>query len=128
MLPRLEFTVAVPKIGTGKAKNQLVLMNNASVWMRYYQTKIKKTYKDHLKEWHISESSLALESGTVEFQLYRPTKRRLDADSIAFIGKWTVDFLVEQGYFIDDDQVTFVYKPVIVEKDRVETEIKVTVR
>jgi len=119
--------VAVPKIGAGKAKDQLVLMNNAPVWMRYYQTKIKKQFKDHLREWHVPESQLALDEGTVEFRLYRPTKRRLDADSIAFIGKWTVDFLVEQGYFKDDDQVTFVYKPVVVEKERVETEVKVSV-
>lgn len=123
----LETTIPVPKIGTGKAKNQLVLMNNASIWMRYYQTKIKKAFKDNLKEWHLPESELSLASGTVEFQLYRPTKRRLDADSIAFIGKWFVDTLVEQGYFKDDDQVTFIYKPVIVEKDRVETEIKIKV-
>lgn len=123
----LETTIPVPKIGTGKSKNQLVLMNNASIWMRYYQTKIKKAFKDNLKDWHLPKSELSLDSGTVEFRLYRPTKRRLDADSIAFIGKWFVDTLVEQGYFKDDDQITFMYKPVIVEKDRVETEVKIKI-
>lgn len=123
----LECTFPVPKIGAGKSKNQLVLMNNASVWMRYYQAKIKKTMKDDLKAWLVPTSDLMLDSGTVEFRLYRPTRKRLDADSIAFIGKWFVDLLVEQGYFKDDDQVTFIYKPVIVEKDRVETEIYVKI-
>lgn len=104
-------------------------MNNASIWMRYYQAKIKKTFKDSLKDWVIPIHEGSPHTiGSVEFQLYRPTKRRLDADSIAFIGKWTVDLLVEQGYFVDDDNITFVYKPVIVESDRVETEVMFTVK
>ena len=124
----LTCTFPVPKIGAGKHKNQLVTNNNVSIWKRWYETKIKKTFKDSLRDWTVPESELKLKSGTVEFQLYRPTRHRLDADSITWEGKWFVDFLVEQGYFEDDDQVTFIYKPVIVEHERVETEVYVVVK
>ena len=125
----LEFTVPVPKIGTGKFKNRLAVNNTIPTWYRFQKTKIKNTFKENLSQWHIEESQLALEENvTVEFQLYRPTKHKLDADSIAIsAGKWTVDLLVEKGWIKDDNVVTFIYRPVIVEKERVETEVNVKV-
>ena len=124
----LEFTTPVPKIGAGKFKNQLAVNNTIPNWYRWYKKKIKDTFKQLLAEWHIEESQLALDDVTVEFQLYRPTARKLDADSIAIsAGKWTVDLLVERGWIKDDNTVTFIYKPVIIERDRVETDVKVSV-
>ena len=120
------FTFPYPKIGIGKSKNQLVTMNNSSVWLRYYKTKIKKDLKETLSEWVLPESTLGSKSGEVIFKLYRPTKQRLDADSVAFVAKWIIDLLVERGYYEDDNQLRVVYEPVTVDKDRVETDIKVT--
>ena len=123
----LSFTVAYPKVGIGKSKNQLVTMNNAAVWLRYYKSKISAKYKGLLGDWFIPEcTTKPHRSGVLECRIYRPTKQRLDADSASYIVKWTADFAVEQGWFKDDDQLTFILKPVIVEKNRAETEIEFT--
>lgn len=123
----LEFTIALPKIGVGKYKNQHPLMNNAPVWMRYYQKKIKDTFKQNLIEWFVPPNISEFQQGTVVFTIYKKNRRSMDADSIAFIGKWCTDLLVSQGWFKDDNQIIFIYKPMIIEKDRVETEMKVEV-
>jgi len=128
MAQLLKFTVAYPKVGIGKAKNQLVTMNNAASWLRYYKTKISAQYKEMLGDWFIPVCDTEPHRiGTLECRIYRPTKQRLDADSLAYEAKWTADFLVERGWFEDDDQFTSVFRPVIIEKDRVETEIEFTV-
>lgn len=125
--PILEFTCALPKIGIGVRKNEYVLMNNASIWLRFYQTKIKTQFKNHISNWCIPESNLKHKSGRIEYQLYRPSKKRLDADAPSYIYKWTMDTLVSQGWFLDDNDITIVLRPVIVEPNRVETEFKVSV-
>ncbi len=128
MRPILEFTYSAPKIGAGKHKNQLATNNNAVNWLRYYKTKIKNTFKDNLIEWSVPQVEHNYKSGTVEFQIYRPNKRRIDADAFGISSfKWTVDLLVQQGWFKDDDQVTFIFKPAIVETERIETDVKVRV-
>ena len=125
--PILEFTFALPKIGVGKHKNEYVLMNNASVWLRFYKSKIMAEFKEHISSWSIPESSLLLGSGRIEYQLYRPNKKKLDNDAPSYVYKWVQDTLVAQGYFKDDDQITSILRPVIVERNRVETEVKVAV-
>ena len=123
----LEFTVPVPKIGTGKWNNELVLMNNASKWIKWHRAKIRKEFLALLGEWQVPKSTENALSGRIEYRLYRPTQCKLDADSIAYPAKWCTDFITKQGYFLDDNQVESQFKPVIVEKDRVETEMKVSV-
>jgi Holliday junction resolvase RusA-like endonuclease len=123
----IEFTCQFPKIGVGKYKNQLCTLNNIPKFYRYEKTKIKNKFKEQLLGWTVPRVDYNYPEGYVEFQLYRPTKLRLDADAGALVYKWIVDLLVEEGYFKDDDQITFILKPVIVDKERVETEIKVTV-
>jgi len=125
--PILEFTCALPKIGVGKHKNEYVLMNNASVWLRFYKPKIMSAFKERITSWSIPISTLKSKSGRIEYQLYRPNKKRLDSDAPSYVYKWIMDTLVDLGYFIDDNDITLVLKPVIVEKDRVETEVRVTV-
>jgi hypothetical protein len=65
--------------------------------------------------------------GKVEFTILRHNNRRIDADSAVFVGKWLVDFLVEKGYFNDDNDVEFVYKPAVMNADVIETSLKVEV-
>jgi len=73
----------------------------------------------------VPKSELKAKSGHIHFTLLRPNARRLDADSITLTGKWIADFIVEQGWLHDDDKLHFHYHPVIIERERVETEIRV---
>jgi len=123
----LETTFQIPKIGAGRYKNQLVLMNNLPLWKRWGETRIKSEFKNTLKVWALEQSTLNAKVGTLEFQLIRHDRRRQDADSIAFEGKWFADLLVELGYFEDDVGLTFVYRPVVYEPERVQPEVNVKV-
>ena len=123
----LSFVVPVPKIGAGKAKNQLVLANNMPVWYRYHKTRIKEEFKHSLVEWFIPESELLLESFKIEFSLLRHNKRRIDSDAPFFVLKWIIDAIVEQGYAIDDNKVKLVIIPSVVDKAAKETSIRVKV-
>jgi hypothetical protein len=125
----LKFTIPFPKIGVGKKKNQLATVNNIPYFYRFHKTRIKNGVKTRLKDWLLPKNEgKVYREGLVEFRLYRPSKKRLDADAgSGTVYKWIVDTLVEQGYFEDDDQITFVLKPVIVETHRVETDIEVKV-
>ena len=116
-------------IGEGKHKNKLAVTNTLQYWYRYKKTKIKNTFKESLNSWIIPECDKAPNKcGVIEFQLYRPNERGLDADSISVsTGKWIMDFIVEQGWFSDDDKMTFVYKPKIVDKSLSVTEVHVKV-
>ena len=125
--PILEFSFTLPKIGVGKHKNEYVLMNNAAIWLRFYKSAIANKFKEHICSWSIPESSLKLGSGRIEYQLYRPNKKRLDSDAPSYVYKWVMDSIVSQGYFSDDDQIALVLRPCIVERDRVETEVLVKV-
>jgi Holliday junction resolvase RusA-like endonuclease len=122
----IEFTCPFPKIGSGKYKNQLCTLNNIPKFFRYQKTKIKNDFKDSLKGWSVPRVEHSHETGLIEFELYRPTKLRLDADAGALIYKWIMDLLVEEGYYKDDDKITLVLKPVVIDKERTETQIKVT--
>ena len=125
----LEFTIPFPKIGSGSRKNQLCTMNNAPYWYRYNKTKIKNGVKARLVEWLVPKYDKEPHAtGKIEFRLYRPTKLRLDPDAgCGSAYKWIIDTIVEQGYFIDDDRLTLVLYPVVVEPERVETDIEVKV-
>ena len=123
----LEFRVGVPKILSGKGKGRLVSLNTIPLWYRYQKTKIKNQFKDAIKDWFIPKSDKRYKSGSIVFKLYRPTKVKLDADGQIFAYKWIADALVEQGWFLDDDKITFVLEPVVHDVNKVETEIKVEV-
>jgi hypothetical protein len=89
---------------------------------------IKNQFKEDLGEWTIPENTgKVYDKGKVEFTILRHNNRRIDADSATFAGKYLVDFLVEKGYFSDDNNIEFVYKPAIMNADVVETSLKVEV-
>ncbi len=121
------FIIAAPKIGVGKYKNQLPTINNAPIWYRYGKTRIKNDYKEKLTEWFLPKSELMLDSFIIEFSLFRPNGKKLDADALFYIYKWTIDSIVEQGYAKDDNKVKIIINPAILEKKNVETTIKVKV-
>jgi len=124
----LEFTIPFPKIGSGKKRNMLATMNAVPYWYRYSKTQIKNGVKARLTEWLVPEyDKEPHQEGRIEFRLYRPSKVKLDADAGSFVNKWIIDTLVEQGYFVDDDKLTLVLYPVVVEPERVETDIEVKV-
>lgn len=126
--PLLSFICRYPTVLTGRAKGRLATNNNVPDWYRFQKTKIKNSFKESLGEWTIPQSDLKCELGAIKFTTIRPNKKRIDADSPAIsAGKWTADFLVEQGWFEDDDKVQFLYLPVQVCPEYNETMIRVEV-
>lgn len=107
----LRFTIYAPKIGKGKYKNQLATVNNIPVWFRYYKTKIKKDFIETLGDWHVPKSDLMLEEADIEFTLLRNSKRKLDADALTVVYKWTIDYIVKQGWLKDDDKLRIIMNP-----------------
>ena len=124
----IEFTVPFPKVISGKKKGQLATMNLYPYWGRWQKTQIKNALRTRLEDWLVPENTGDVyRNGRIIFSLYRPSRLRLDADSASHINKMIIDIVTDQGYFVDDDQLQLVLNPVVVEKDRVETDIKVEV-
>jgi len=126
--PILNFTCKYPVILTGRGKGRLCTNNSVPDWYRYQKTKIKDMFKQSIGEWSIPKSELLLPLGSIKFTIIRPDHTRIDADSPAIsAGKWSADFLVEQGWFSDDDKIQFLYCPMVVDKSIEETMVKVEV-
>jgi Holliday junction resolvase RusA-like endonuclease len=117
-----EFQVAAPKF-----KNQVISLNNVGKWHRFNSSSIKNLYKDNIKVWNIPEPEDKLESVYIEFHLFRHNKRTLDSDNLGFIIKWTIDAIKEKEWLIDDDKVTYIVFPAILDRELIDTEIKVKV-
>jgi len=124
-----EFKVPCPKY-----QQTVISLNNVSKWHRFHQSKIKNTYKDNLKDWYIPTPEKEYKSMYIEFHLMRHNKRVLDSDNLGFIIKWTLDAIKETrneekdiNWLEDDDQITYLVKPAILDKELLETEIIVKV-
>ena len=124
-----EFNTPCPKY-----KEQVISLNNVSKWLRFHQSKIKNTYKQQLKEWYIPTPNTRYKKLYVEFHLFRHNKRVLDADNLGFIIKWTLDAIKETEnpklkitWLEDDDQIRYLVEPAILDRELLETEIKVKV-
>jgi hypothetical protein len=124
-----EFNVPCPKY-----KEQVVSLNNFSKWYRFKGSTIKNTYIELLHEWCIPEPEETLDEILVEYHLYRHNKRVLDADNLGFIIKWTNDAIKNKKnelknltFLTDDDQVHYYVKPAVLNRELLETEIKVKV-
>jgi len=61
------------------------------------------------------------------FSIYRHNRRIFDSDALGFIVKWTIDAIKESGWLVDDNQVTYIVHPSVLNLDLIETEIKVEV-
>jgi len=118
-----EFQVAGPKY-----KNQVISLNNVAKWLRFQGSIIKNIYKDSLKTWHIPNAADKKEKLFIEFHLYRHNKRTLDSDNLGFIIKWTIDAIKESNWLIDDDKITYIVYPAILDRNLEDTEIKVIVK
>jgi len=105
--------------------NKVVSLNNVGKWLRYHKSKISNTYKDNLKDLFIPEASVKLKSAWIVFKLYRHNKRVLDSDNLGFIIKWTIDAIKEQGWLIDDNQITYTVFPSVLDKELEETQVSV---
>jgi len=123
-----------------KYKEQVISLNNISKWHRFHSSKIKNEFKDLLKEWYIPTPEKQYESIYVEFMLYRHNKRTLDSDNLGFQIKWIIDAIKETEnedildnkskpitWIIDDDKVKYSVEPAILDRDLLETELKVVV-
>jgi len=117
-----EFQVAAPKY-----RNQVISLNNIGKWHRYQSSTIKNLYKDNLKSWNIPEATIKYKSLYIVFHLYRHNKRTLDSDNLGFIIKWTIDAIKESGWLIDDNIITYKVVPAILDRNLLDTEIKVVV-
>lgn len=123
-----EFTTQCPKW-----KNQVISLNNVGKWLRFQGSKIKNEYKEMLKEWHIPTPDFEHSSLYIEFHLTRHNGRVLDSDGLGFIIKYTIDAIKETAnddglrWMTDDDQITYLVKPAVLDRDLLETEITVKV-
>ena len=125
----IEFVYTPPKIGAGKHKDKLALMNTHHLWGPWYGTKIKNEFKDQLREWYlpIYDDNPFLQA-TVHFTILRNNNLRIDADSMSFVNKWFMDTLTEQNYLVDDDKCRIVLEPPIMGlKSEVETQMQVQI-
>jgi len=121
--PLITFSTAVPKYG-----GQVVSLNNAKKWLKFSETPIKNEYKISLKQFYIPERKIEpLSKAFIIFRIFRKDKRMLDSDSLGYIIKWTIDAIKEENWFIDDDQITYIVFPSVVDKSLIETELTVSV-
>jgi Holliday junction resolvase RusA-like endonuclease len=116
-----EFNIAAPKY-----KNQVVSLNNINKWLRWSKSKISNDYKNMLNDFYIPEPTEQLRSSWIRFDLYRHNGKVLDSDNLGIIVKWTIDAIKQKGWLEDDNQVTYSIFPSIMDRNLVETEIKVS--
>jgi len=118
------FTTSVP---CPKYKSDIVVsLNNVGKWHRYLKSKIMNHYKDTLKQWHIPDTTISLDKAYITFELIRHNKRVLDTDNLGFIIKWTIDSIKEVGWLKDDDQITYTAIPAVLDREKSETEVIIT--
>ena len=126
--PLISMTIPFP-YWESKDKKQLCSLNNTTRWYRYNHTKIKNGYKDLLKEFYIPNPIKRYHSLSIEYQVERHNKRKVDAmNIIAFTDKWFLDSLVETGWLSDDDKCYHTITPAIYKEGIAETQLRVIVR
>jgi len=118
----LDFSIACPKY-----RKKVISLNNIPLWYRYQQSKIKNEYKQNLKDFCITTPDKKLTKMFICFSIYRHNRRIFDSDALGFIVKWTIDAIKESGWLVDDNQVTYIVHPSVLNLDLIETEIKVEV-
>jgi len=134
-----EINSPCPKwIGTKKAKKdgktirrkveEIISLNNINDWYRFNSSRIKNEYKNLLKEWYIPKATKKHKSLFIEFHLFRHNKKTLDSDNLGFIIKWTIDAIKESNWMEDDDQITYIVFPAILNRELKDTEIKVIIK
>ncbi len=117
------FKVPLPKHHRKKKSDVICTLNNISTWKRS-ETKIKKEYKDLLRDLYIPEPDEMYESLIIDYRILRHNKRRLDKDNVIFSEKWLSDLLEDMGY-VDDDKVNCIRAfPTIVDMSLPETMIE----
>jgi hypothetical protein len=120
------FNIPLPK-GRGKNKNKIASLNEVPKWHWNDTAKVKKQYKDVINDWYIGDpDGEPLSSMTVVFKLKRHNGRILDSDNIGFIIKWTIDAIKESGWLIDDDQITYLVIPSVIDRELIESTIEVS--
>lgn len=108
---------------------QLISLNNMSKWYRFKITEIKNEYKDLLKEFFIPEPLKKHKSLSIQYEVQRHNKRRVDSMNIvAFADKWLLDSLVETGWLSDDDNCFHTITPAAYREGITETQLRVIVR
>lgn len=120
---------------TGKQTEQLCTINNYSRWKREVSDRtrngkttpgIRTLYKQLLRDFFIPEpEDETFYKITIDYTILRHNKRKIDTDGLIFNHKWLADLLQEMGWISDDDQVTLIIRPYIVDKNLNETQFKV---
>lgn len=119
------FNIPLPK-GRGKNKNKIASLNELPKWHWNDVSKVKKQYKDVISDWYIGDpNGEPLESMAIVFKLKRHNGRILDSDNIGFIIKWTIDAIKESGWLVDDDQITYLVEPSVLDRELIESTIEV---
>jgi hypothetical protein len=111
-----------------KFKDTIVSLNNISKWHRFKASEIKNFYKESISVWQIPDVTKEYKKLFIEFHLLRHNKRVLDSDNLGFIIKWTIDAIKEKGWVEDDDQITYIVFPAILDRKLNDTSIEIVVR
>lgn len=122
----ISFNIPLPK-GRGKNKNKIASLNEIPKWHWSSVAKVKQEYKSIISDWYIgSYDGEPLSSMTIVFKIKRHNKKILDSDNIGFIIKWTIDAIKESGWLTDDDQITYLVEPSVLDRDLIESLIEVS--
>lgn len=125
----IEFTFTPEKIGIGKHKEKLALINTMQFFYRYGFTRIKNSFKNRMKEWYVPlYDGPPFTEAKFEYTILRHNNRNIDSDSIAGLyTKWLQDVFVEQEYLVDDNRTTVVLNPAQMNTEHMETRIYVKI-
>lgn len=124
--PIMMFNIPLPK-GRGKNKNKVASLNQVPKWHWSDVARVKQEFKEIIADWYISSNhGEPLKSMTIVFELFRHDNRIFDSDNLGFIIKWTIDTIKESGWLIDDDQITYLVRPSVLDRSLIESSVRVS--
>jgi hypothetical protein len=94
-----------------KKSNQLLSINNWNRWHWATRNKIKKEFKDLVKNWFLDEQIEPMRAVEIKAQLLRKGNRKFDAINLAIAIKIFEDCLTELNYIKDDDKNKIIIEP-----------------
>ena len=113
-----------------KKKEKLISLNSINKINHFELPKIKNGFKDNLKVWNIPDNKgVKYQKLFIEFHIFRHNKRIFDSDNLGVQIKWIIDSIKETDWLLDDDnEITYIVFPAVLDRKRTDTTIEVIVR
>lgn len=106
---QISFTFIPPSFGK---KKELCSLNNLSRWYRFQKTKIKDEFQAMLGDWFLPPwGDNPYMKAEISYTILRKNGLKFDSDNLTYTYKMFQDFLVKQGYLIDDNHVKVTLNP-----------------